>query len=404
MNPFRFIENRVVLSDDNDFRRSQKLISIYVLSIGSLFSLVNAYTYPLSGLDTVGEIYLVWAILVLAAALLILAKPGLWLPTITVMITAVIPLTLATHVYSGGFQSGLATAIWLLQVPIGAALLVGFRFTVLSLFLYIVGVVLAEILEPFAATLIPDLDLGTRQQISAANMIMLGIIASSAILYLLQQLDYYRNRADRLLLNILPATIARRLQETDGVIADGYPSATVLFADIVGSTQLFSNLDPVEVVDWLNDIFTRIDQLVDKYQLEKIRTIGDSYMVASGVPTKRFDHAQSMALFALDLVDELRQLRNRYGLQLSFRIGINSGPLVAGIIGRSKFQYDIWGDTVNIASRMESHGVPGKVQISSATYSLIADDFECKPRGSISVKGKGDMETWFLEGKKQLPG
>ncbi len=177
----------------------------------------------------------------------------------------------------------------------------------------------------------------------------------------------------------------------------------MLFADIVGSTLLFSQLDPAEAVEWLNEIFTMFDQLVEKYGLEKIRTIGDSYMVAAGVPAPRADHAQAMALFALELVRRLEEVPPRHGQRLSFRIGINSGPLVAGVIGRSKFQYDLWGDTVNVASRMESHGLAGKIHITGATYELLKDDFECVRRGEVQIKGKGNMETWFVVGPKDRP-
>ena len=139
---------------------------------------------------------------------------------------------------------------------------------------------------------------------------------------------------------------------------------------------------------------------MEKYGLEKIRTIGDNYMIASGVPTPRVDHATAIAALALDIVQGLEQLSDRDGKRMAFRLGINSGPIVAGIIGKMKFQYDLWGDTVNIASRMESHGEVGKVHISAATYELIKDDFECDPRGTIPIKGKEKMETWFLVGPK----
>ena len=203
-----------------------------------------------------------------------------------------------------------------------------------------------------------------------------------------------------MLLNILPESIALRLKESSETIADGYDEVTVLFADIVGSTSLFSRLEPAEAVDWLNDVFTMLDGLVKKHKLEKIRTIGDSYMVASGLPEPRSDHARAMAQFALEMVSRLNQMPPRYGVRLNFRLGINSGPLVAGVIGQLKFQYDLWGDTVNIASRMESQGVSGEVQISHATYELIESEFACESRGSLPIKGKGEMDTWFLKGRR----
>ena len=193
-----------------------------------------------------------------------------------------------------------------------------------------------------------------------------------------------------------PAPIASRLKESKETIADGYSEVTVLFADMVGSTPLFSDLEPAQAVDWLNEVFSMFDRLVDKYGLEKIRTIGDNYMVAAGVPIPREDHAQAMAGFALDMIRGLEEVPARQGKRMAFRVGIHTGPLVAGVIGESKYQYDLWGDTVNIASRMESHGEAGKVHISKSTYELLKDEFECVSRGKIAIKGKGEMETWYL--------
>jgi guanylate cyclase len=154
------------------------------------------------------------------------------------------------------------------------------------------------------------------------------------------------------------------------------------------------------MVDLLNEVFSSFDTLADKYGLEKIRTIGDNYMIASGVPVPRADHAHALAGVALEMMSHVDRHRPAHAVRLRFRLGMNSGAAVAGVIGRRKFHYDLWGDAVNTASRMESHGVPGKIQIARPTYDLINDDFVCVPRGSIEVKGKGQMETWFLEGRR----
>ena len=234
---------------------------------------------------------------------------------------------------------------------------------------------------------------------------IMNLSISSIVIYIFA--SYYvaaavreRDNANKLLLNILPKEIASILKKNEGTIADRHESASVLFADIAGSTPLFSNLDPGEVVNWLNEIFSMFDNLVDKYGLEKIKTIGDNYMVASGVPTPRPDHAQALAHFALDMLACLKDIPPRNKKQIEFRVGINSGPLVAGVIGKRKFQYDLWGDTVNVASRMESHGEVGKVHISKASFKLLKDDFDCLPRGSIPIHGKGTMETWYLISQK----
>ena len=206
-------------------------------------------------------------------------------------------------------------------------------------------------------------------------------------------------RSERLLTNVLPVPIAARLKEHEEVIADGVDGASVLFADIVGFTVLSSRRNPDEVVAMLNGVFTRLDALVDEYGLEKIKTIGDAYMVAAGIPTPREDHAQVLARFALAARDELAEHNLTADVPVELRIGINSGPVVAGVIGRRRFLYDLWGDTVNTASRMESHGIPGQIQITDATRSLLDGEFSCTERGVIDVKGKGPTRTWLLEGE-----
>jgi adenylate cyclase len=197
-------------------------------------------------------------------------------------------------------------------------------------------------------------------------------------------------------LNILPKEIAAILKNESRTIADHYDEASVLFADMVGFTPLSAQLPPVEMVELLNEVFSYFDSLLDKYSVEKIRTIGDSYMVASGVPRGRPDHAQALACMALEMRDYIATHTFCNNHKVNFRIGINSGAMIAGVIGRRKFVYDVWGDAVNIASRMESHGLGGAVQITQATYDLIKDEFVCEPRGSVNVKGKGEMDVWLV--------
>ena len=174
----------------------------------------------------------------------------------------------------------------------------------------------------------------------------------------------------------------------------------MLFADVVGFTTLSERLEADEVVTVLNDVFSYFDSLADRFGLEKIRTMGDAYMVASGVPLARSDHAQVMARMALAMFEYTPDTASANSAPLQFRMGISSGPVVAGVIGRSKFQYDVWGNTVNTASRMEQHGVPGRIQLSAATHPLLDREFVCEPRGTIDIKGMGPMETWFLVGAR----
>jgi class 3 adenylate cyclase len=203
-------------------------------------------------------------------------------------------------------------------------------------------------------------------------------------------------KSERLLLNILPAPIAERLKQDSGIIADAFGDVTVLFADIVGFTELSARTPPGALVGLLNDLFSRFDELSARYGAEKIKTIGDAYMVCAGLPVERPDHADAIAALALDMQQAMAAFNAEHGTTLEVRIGINSGPVVAGVIGLRKFIYDLWGDTVNTASRMESHGMPGTIQVTEETYRRLRGRYAFEARGTIAVKGKGDTRTYFL--------
>jgi guanylate cyclase len=208
-------------------------------------------------------------------------------------------------------------------------------------------------------------------------------------------------RAESLLLNILPQSIADKLKAETQTIADQFSSASILFADVVDFTPLAERLPPAEVVGVLDRLFSHFDELAERYGLEKIKTIGDCYMVAAGVPSPRPDHARALALMALDMQSAMRSLDGEVGqLGLELRVGINSGPVVAGVIGRKRFLYDLWGDAVNTASRMESHGSSGRIQFTRATKELLEEEFVCEPRGTIPIKGKGEIEVWYLVARR----
>ena len=207
------------------------------------------------------------------------------------------------------------------------------------------------------------------------------------------------DKAERLLLNVLPRSIADRLKEDHKSIADGFESVTVLFADIVGFTPLSESLPPSELVAFLNRLFSEFDRLAEEFGLEKIKTIGDAYMVAGGLPERREDHALAVVRMGLAMAEVAARMRTPHGKPLEMRIGINTGPVVAGVIGQRKFIYDLWGDTVNLASRMEAHGVAGRVQITAATLSALEGCFEVEARGEIEVKGKGRVAAFLLVGE-----
>ncbi|MBD2578079.1 PAS domain S-box protein [Oscillatoria sp. FACHB-1406] len=216
-----------------------------------------------------------------------------------------------------------------------------------------------------------------------------------------EKLRIEQEKSERLLLNILPKAIVEQLKQYEGSLAERFDNATVLFADIVGFTPLSARTSPLELVNLLNQIFSSFDQLAERHGLEKIKTIGDAYMVAGGLPVPSPDRAAAIADMALEMLESIQQFKNDLDNPFQIRIGINSGPVVAGVIGIKKFIYDLWGDTVNVASRMESQGEAGKIQVTEATYELLKDRYSFEKRGLIPVKGKGDMVTYWLTGRKE---
>jgi class 3 adenylate cyclase len=224
--------------------------------------------------------------------------------------------------------------------------------------------------------------------------------AKTALAQQAESLQIEQQRSEKLLLNVLPAAIADRLKDGEGTIAESYPEVTVLFSDIVGFTEMSARIGAKQVVDMLNEVFGLLDELAEKHSIEKIKTIGDCYMVVAGVPDRSPTHAQQIAAFALDMQETLQVYAEKSGRSLSMRTGMHTGTVVAGIVGTSKFAYDLWGDVVNIASRMESSSEAGRIQVSDAVRIRLADDFVFEARGDIDIKGKGMMHTWYLTGRR----
>lgn len=215
-----------------------------------------------------------------------------------------------------------------------------------------------------------------------------------------EQLAAQQQRSEQLLLNILPAAIAARLKQGNQKIAQGFTEVTILFADLVNFTQLAEQLPAEMLVDILNDLFSEFDTLTDKHDLEKIKTIGDAYMVAGGLPIPRNDHAEAVAEMALDLLHAVEEFNDKYHQSIRIRVGINTGPVVAGVIGKKKFIYDLWGDAVNLASRMESCGEVGCIQVSESTYRRLRSKYVFQERGLVTVKGKGKITSYWLTGRQ----
>ena len=251
-----------------------------------------------------------------------------------------------------------------------------------------------QLITPYASTTTKYVDIAF-----SFGVVVLYEIGYIAILT--YNMNQRRRQADELLLNILPRSIAEQLKYAPNqIIAQRVPQASVLFADLADFTPLSAGMTASELVELLDEVFSQFDILVEQRGLEKIKTIGDCYMVAAGVPQPRDDHAGVLADLALEMQEYVHQ-REIKGKELTFRIGINSGPLIAGVIGRKIFIYDLWGDTVNTASRMESHGVNGRIQVTEATYQLVQGEFSCEPRGMIPIKGKGEMPVWFVVDRKR---
>ena len=296
----------------------------------------------------------------------------------------------------GGFQQSSVVIVWAALCPLGSLLLEEPRRTLLWIVGFVALLPITALLQPHLTPAhLPDtfvtwffvLNLGT------VIAVVFGLLH-----YFVRRRDFFQKSSEMLLLNILPKEISEALKTEPRAIAAHYDEASILFADIVGFTPMAATMLPLTLVDLLNDVFECFDDLVDKYELEKIKTIGDCYMVAAGVPRQRADHAEALVNFALDMQAEIGK-RTFGGRRLAFRIGINSGPVVAGVIGRRKFIYDLWGETVNMASRMESHGTSGVIQITRHTFDLVGEHFDCQARGPIEVKGVGRVETWYVTGR-----
>jgi adenylate cyclase len=311
----------------------------------------------------------------------------------------------------GGFGRSSAVALWAFTAPLGALVFLELRRALPWFVAFVALVVVSGLID----ARLTEADVPGWIVITFFVMNVLGV---STTVYLVLQyfmrarerilaeleeqhvvLQAEQEKSERLLLNILPAPIAARLKESPDVIADGFPSVSVLFADIADFTPLSDRLSPEELVDLLNRVFSAFDILTQRHDLEKIKTIGDAYMVAAGLPIPRPDHAEAVAEMALDMREEADRCAREVGYPLAIRIGIDCGPVVAGVIGRRKFIYDLWGDTVNTASRMESHATAGEIQLTDECRSALGEGFALIERGVVEIKGKGPMRTWWLEGR-----
>jgi adenylate cyclase len=319
-----------------------------------------------------------------------------------VQLLSILVLPTVSMIWLGGVLPAGGVGLWAILAPLGALVFggvgSGVRWYVAFLVMFIATGTVGSVLgipspvPVWFSTLMLVLNVA----VGGSTVFTLLAIFAKQRHDALAELRVEQDKAEGLLLNILPKSIADRLRTGPQTIADSFTSASILFGDVVDFTPLAQRLPAAEVVGILDRLFSHFDTLAERYGLEKIKTIGDCYMVAAGVPTPRADHATAIARMALDMREAMGDADAVGDLGLELRIGINSGPVVAGVIGRKRFLYDLWGDAVNTASRMESHGAPGQIQITRATYELLRDEFECEPQGSVEIKGKGQLETWYL--------
>jgi adenylate cyclase len=348
--------------------------------------------------------------LVAAAAFLLipqLYRFGDLLPPMVFFVVAYTSITVSST-YVG---SGIGLHFYFVVAAALVVLVLGIEHIVLASFVAVLGAVTVIALElrvPHNTGVQPD---WAFRMGFIVNTVAAWVLVVATVWYALREIaraeramEIEYRRSESLLANILPASIAERLKNpAHNIIADKYDDASILFADIAGYTKRASDTTPTDLVRFLDALYTELDALVDRHGLEKVKTSGDSYMVVSGVPQARPDHLEALACLALDMADAVADLKDPQGRDVPLRIGMAAGPVVAGVVGARKFFYDVWGDAVNVASRMEATDVEGRIQVPHDVYQRLTNAFDFEDRGEIDVKGKGTMHTWYLTGRRALP-
>jgi guanylate cyclase len=318
------------------------------------------------------------------------------LPELQVLLMLLLPALLQLSL--GGFVKASAVVVWSFGAPLLALLYHRPRRALPWFGGFLATVLVCLALDGRAADSAPTLPEATRRALFALNIAGIATLTFVALAYFRRERDRAAETSERLLLNVLPAEIAARLKRGQDT-TDSFDEITVLFADMTGFTTRSQREDPHQTVKVLNEVFSAFDELAAKRGLIRIRTSGDSYMAVAGVPTPRPDHVVCAVDFALEMQAEIARLNREHGWELAFRIGLNCGPAVAAVIGSRKFTYDVWSDTVNTAARMESHGEPGRIHVTAEIARRLGDEFLLTSRGPVAVKGKGHMETFFVEGR-----
>lgn len=386
----------VAPGDNAETVRTKRLLTAALL-ISIPTSIASALTTAfVLGAPGAGAIISISAASSIAVLTLVKARPSFY-PAIMHWVAAynlLISLTLVVS-FGGLLPSGI-NAIWGMMSVMGAMVVFADRRALIWLAIYVVGTV---VVVASSRNREPVFSFNDAETQGLINLLVVTAFVFFVLYYYVRQRAVLLRQSDTLLRNVLPDSVADRLKASTSTIAERFESATILFADVADFTALTSGVSPETLVALLDEVFTEFDGLVEDMGLEKIKTIGDAYMVAGGVPMPRSDHAHAICDLALEMQRRVES-RDFSGHHLRLRIGISSGEVVAGVIGTRKFSYDLWGDAVNMASRMESSGVPGRIQITEATRRLVESDFGIEPRGTVDVKGKGPMEVWFLVGRR----
>jgi len=388
-----------VAEADADQTRAQKAALTLAAALITVLSFIWVGTYWVLGLPRAAAIPFVYQVVSVASLVMFArTKSYRFFRFSQAAMMTLLPFLLQWTL--GGYVASSAVSLWALVAAIGTLFFFTADESIPWFVAFFALTLLSGLLEPIVSrgpAAIPD---PVRIAFFVLNVAGVSLTAYLLLQYAVRARDEAFARSEGLLLNILPRTIAERLKREPGVIAEAHDEVTVLFADVVDFTPFAERTEPVRVVGVLDEIFSTFDALAERHGLEKIKTIGDAYMVAAGLPEPRPDHAQAMAEMALDMQVGLARLCEPLGLDLAIRIGMDSGSVIAGVIGRHKFIYDLWGDTVNTASRMESHGLAGRIQVSEAAYRRLCDQYEFEERGEIEVKGKGRRRTYLLVGRQ----
>ncbi len=373
-------------------QRGKRRILVGGLVVVVFFRLITTADAFDRGLTAVVILEVVMTGVFLLALGVLHLKPGWVVVVFGAVFLSIVIEGIVESVVLGGLVSSSAAIVFGMIAVLGALIALSIRAAFWLMVTYLAAIVLAVALPNW----IPPAHIVEVSSVEMAGAFMATTALSFAVIaYFVRQRNRLQQESDDLLHNILPDEISQRLKADEQMIADSFESASVLFADVVDFTPMSAGMSAPELVGLLNEVFSTFDRFVAELGLEKIKTVGDEYMVAAGVPQARSDHADAIAQLALRIRDHTEHVAFN-GHSIRVRIGIASGPVVAGVIGTHKFSFDLWGVTVNTASRMESEGIPGSIQLTEQTHELIRDRFICEPRGVVFVKGMGDMNTYLL--------